>query len=135
MGKASLNARYQIKICLYLVAASLFSSLILGVFSYTFLRVILLQRAASSPQSLTAFLVVFCLLSFLLAMAMVLLGRLLSHRSAGPIYAFRKYVNDLRSGQSYNLRFRKHDEFKEVEETASELREDFQRIYPNKELD
>lgn len=59
----------------------------------------------------------------------ILVGTILSHRIAGPVYRIGKYIDDLIGGDfSQDLKLRKKDELKELErkmtELAKKLRED-----------
>lgn len=126
-NKLWINPKYQIKYCLILISAGLGFSIISGVFSYTFLKVALTDwntRATSSVNHLmTSFVITFVIVSFIFALMLLLLGRRLSHRTVGPIYAFEKYMEDLLNGKSRKLKFRTGDEFMHLEELANRIRE------------
>ena len=55
-------------------------------------------------------------------------GRILSHRTAGPIYAFETYLRDLIRGKDRKFKLRKGDDFKHLEELADALRPVFSEL-------
>lgn len=56
----------------------------------------------------------FCALLFFV-------GLILSHRSAGPIYAFENFLEDLMKGKYRKLKLRAGDEFTHLEEVAENI--------------
>ena len=46
---------------------------------------------------------------------------MLSHRAAGPLYAFEKFLEDLSMGKVRPLKLRSGDEFQHLEELAEKL--------------
>ncbi len=133
-----INPRYQIRYCLMLVAAGLGFSVISGTFSYTFLKVALTDwntRATSSVNHLLwSFVITFAIVSMIFALMLFLLGRRLSHRTVGPIYAFEKFLEDLLGGKTRKLKFRAGDEFMHLEELANKLQSRFDEINRNKKV-
>lgn len=121
--------KYQLKYCLTFVGFSAVFSLILGVFSFTFLKVMISESVRTSQemssQSLIPFVIVFSIVSATFLLVIFLLGLRLSHRSVGPVFAFRSFINDLREGRPRNLKLRSHDEFKYLEEEARLLKRDY----------
>jgi hypothetical protein len=55
------------------------------------------------------------------AAVLFLVGRVLSSRIAGPLYAFEKFLDDLAAGKPRVLRLRAGDEFKHLETIAARL--------------
>jgi signal peptidase II len=55
------------------------------------------------------------------AAVLFLVGRVLSSRIAGPLYAFEKFLDDLAAGKPRPLRLRAGDEFKHLEVIAARL--------------
>jgi signal peptidase II len=62
-------------------------------------------------QTYTAFTLAFGAFLFLI-------GRSLSHRVAGPVYAFERFVKNFIAGKPQKLKLRKNDEFLHLEEIA-----------------
>ncbi len=119
------NMRYQLKYCFTLMGVGLAFSVIAGIYSYTFLRVVIIDLVGENKrilgQFLTPYLFTFVLVSLGFSAILFLLGRILSHRTAGPLYAFERYLQDIISGKVRPLKLRSHDEFKHLEDLALEL--------------
>ncbi len=128
-NKFWIDRNYQLKYCLTFVGYSAVFSLILGVYSYTFLKVIIHESLKSSTQisdqALFPFVIVFTIVSTAFLLVIFLLGLRLSHRSVGPVFAFRSFINDIRIGKNRNLKLRSHDEFKYLEIEAKLLKRDY----------
>lgn len=127
-----IDRKYQLKYCLTFVGYSAVFSLILGVYSYTFLKVIISESLKHSVmisnQALFPFVIVFSIVSLTFLLVIFLLGLRLSHRSVGPVFAFRTFINDVRSGKNRNLKLRSHDEFKYLEIEAKLLKRDYRHF-------
>ncbi|MGE3757902.1 MAG: signal peptidase II [Pseudobdellovibrionaceae bacterium] len=121
-----INWKFQLKYCLILVAVGLGLSLIGIVFSYTYLRVTIIELVGSSPTLVNRFLIPFVLTYIVMSLAfctvLFAIGRILSHRTAGPLYAFEKYLEDLISGNKRNFKLRAGDDFKHLEALAEKIR-------------
>lgn len=137
-NKFWVDRKYQLKYCFTFVGYTAVFSLILGVYSFTFLKVMISESIKNSDmmsvQSLIPFVIVFTLVSTSFLLVIFLLGLRLSHRSAGPVYAFRGFINDLRSGKPRDLKLRSHDEFKYLEEEARLLKRDYKHYQHLKNL-
>ena len=48
-------------------------------------------------------------------------GRVISHRIAGPLYAFERFLMDALEGKDVHLKLRTGDEFRHLEELANEI--------------
>lgn len=125
-NKVWIDPKYQIKYSMILASVSLWFSLIFGVYSYTFMRVMIrdfiINGTTNSSRYLTPFLIILVLLSLMFSLTLFLIGRHLSHRSAGPVFGFRRYVKDLKEGKVYEFKLRTHDEFKQLEDVADEYK-------------
>ncbi len=123
-----INPRFQLRYCFILLTIGLSFAAIAGVYSYTFLRVTIIDFGGSHPQVLANYLTPF-ILSFLavtlaFAAMLILLGRVLSARIAGPLYAFELFMDDLIAGKPRSLRLRTGDEFKQLEALAARITEE-----------
>ncbi len=111
---------YSFKLCL----VSLCSSLILGVFSFTFMRTIFDQININNlSSSIYAYILTYILISLLFMILVGIAGIFISRRTVGPIYAFERFVDNLLLGKSSPLKLRKSDRFKNLEEIADKLRD------------
>lgn len=117
-----INPSYQLKYCLTLMLIGVGFALIAGVFSYTFLRFMVVDLIGNNKKMLNQFLIPFVqtFTAFTIAFAafLFLIGRVLSHRVAGPVYAFERFVNDFIKGKNKKLKLRKGDEFANLEALA-----------------
>lgn len=114
-----INPSYQLKYCLTLMFIGVGFALIAGVFSYTFLRFMVVDLIGNNKKMLNQFLIPFVqtFSAFTVAFAafLFLIGRVLSHRVAGPVFAFERFVKDYIQGKNGKLKLRKGDEFAHLE--------------------
>ncbi len=119
------NLRFQLRYCFILTGIGLGFALIGGVFSYTFLRVTIIDLVGNNEKLLdhylAPFIITFVIVSFSFSAVLFLVGRVLSSRIAGPLYAFEKFLDDLVGGRPRPLRLRAGDEFKHLEAIAARL--------------
>ncbi len=124
-----INTRFQLRYCFILLTIGLSFAAIAGVYSYTFLRVTIIDFGGSHPQVLanylTPFVVSFMAVTLAFAAMLFLLGRILSARIAGPLYAFEIVMNELIAGKPRALRLRSGDEFKNLEQLAARITDEF----------
>ncbi|MCC6138478.1 MAG: signal peptidase II [Bdellovibrionaceae bacterium] len=122
-----INPKYQLKYCLTLMLIGVGFALIAGVFSYTFLRFMVVDLIGNNKKMLNQFLIpfvqTFAAFTFAFAAFLFLIGRVLSHRVAGPVYAFERFVNDFIQGKGKQLKLRKGDEFANLEALAQLITE------------
>lgn len=122
---AWIHPQFQLRYCYILVTCGLGFSLVAGVFSYTFLRFVVIDLMGNNSklldQFLPPFLVTFCIVSLGFAAFLFMVGKQLSHRIVGPVYAFEKFIDNYIEGHYYKLRLRKGDEFMELEELAEKI--------------
>lgn len=125
--KKWVKPNFQIKYTLILVANGLAFAIISSVFAYTFLKMTITDLVPG-PSLLTQkrFLIPFLEIYGIIALAFVsglfVMGKVLSHRTAGPVYALEKYLNELLAGKRPKpLKLRQGDEFKELEDIAGRI--------------
>lgn len=125
-----IDPKYQLKYSLTLASVSIWFSLIIGVFAFTFMKVMIsefiLNGTGNAQKYLTPFVTIVVILSLSFAIGIFLLGRHLSHRSVGPVFAFKNFIRDLRKGKHRRLKLRENDEFKDLEDIAEQLLDDYQ---------
>ncbi|MEN0060481.1 MAG: signal peptidase II [Bdellovibrio sp.] len=119
------NLPFQIKYCLILTAVGLSLTLISLVFSYTYMRVTIQELVGSNVFLLNKFLVPFVITFVVISVAfcaiLFAVGRLISHRIAGPLYAFERFLNESLEGKTSTLKLRSGDDFKHLEELAEHV--------------
>jgi signal peptidase II len=122
-----INPSFQLKYCFVLMFVGFAFALICGVFSYTYLRITIDDLAGGMrPQSevrfLTPFLFTFSVMSAGFVTLLFLLGRSLSHRTAGPLYAFERFLEDVLNGKDRGFKLREGDEFTHLVDLAERVR-------------
>ena len=137
-----INPAFQLKYCFILLGAGFGISLITMVFSYTYLRVTVLELVGNNPVLLDKFLIPFAITFALICLGfsvgLFTVGKLISHKIAGPIYAFDKYINEIlenskKPGDLRKFKLRTKDEFKNLEVIAQRLREVMAQGQPTEE--
>lgn len=128
-----INYHYQIRYCFVLTMIGIAISLIAGTFSYTYLRVSLESIPAMTTklekQLLYPFIITFSSISLAFCCILFYVGLFLSHRAAGPVYAFESFLRDLANGKIRKLRLRTGDEFAHLEKVADELTDSLAKQY------
>ncbi|MBS1970080.1 MAG: signal peptidase II [Bdellovibrionales bacterium] len=130
-----INRKFQLKYCLVLMAVGLSLTLISLVFSYTYLRVTISELVGNNQFLLNKFLIPFVITYAIICVAfcaiLFAVGRLISHRIAGPVYAFERFlIDNLLEGKDRGLKLRSGDEFRHLEELAEKVREELRRRKP-----
>lgn len=129
------NLKFQLRYCATLVGVGLGFSVVSGVYTYTYLRVTIIELVGQNSrildQYLIPFVITFILVSFSFAIILFLTGRILSQRIAGPLYAFEKFLEDLSAGKPRKLRLRAKDEFRHLEELGEKILNEMLERYPH----
>lgn len=121
------NPSFQLRYCMTMVAIGFAFAVVNGVFAYTFLKVTIDDLVVGPARMmedrfLVPFIQTYAVITVGFMFSLFVLGRILSHRTAGPIYAFEKFIHDLLDGKERRLRLRKGDEFRHnFEELADRL--------------
>ncbi len=122
-----INPTFQLKYCYLLTGVGLSISLISTVFSYTYFQVAMVDLVGPNPQIVDKFLVpyliTFGVVSVGFCVGLFTVGKIISHKIAGPIYAFEKYMSDLVEAKEKKsslrpFKLRSRDEFMELETLA-----------------
>lgn len=132
-----INPLYQLKYSFILATFAACFSLLAGILSYTFLKVTISELAAlndvQASHLLVTFSVTFSLVSIAFCLICFLVGFVLSHRAAGPIYAFERFLEDLYTGKTRGLKLRAGDEFLQLEKLATKLLKKWTELTEDKE--
>lgn len=117
-----INPSYQIKYCMTLMIVGLGFALIAGVFSYTFIRFMVVDLVGNNEKMLNQYLIpfmeTFAVFTVAFAAFLFTIGKILSHRTAGPVYALERFINDFTAGHKKPLKLRKGDEFTHLEKLS-----------------
>lgn len=133
------NRDFQLKYCAILLGVGLGISLVTMVFSFTYLRVSLIDILGENDQRLERYLQpfagVFVLVSIGFSLGLFTVGKVISHKIAGPIYAFERTLQEtLKNLEARRelrpLKLRTNDEFRELEELARQIQDKLQELSP-----
>lgn len=137
------NKKFQIKYSIFFSVCGLFLTLVSAVFSYTYLKVTLQELVGNNyvliEKFTKPFLFTFCLLSIMFAIILFTVGKLISHRIAGPLYAFERFLNEILEGKGLTksgaaLQLRTNDDFKHLEELAEQIKIKMNKINAEKNI-
>lgn len=122
------NLHFQLKYVGVLIAIGLAFAMISAVFSFTFLKITIDDLVIGNPQAverkfILPFLITYGIICVSFLIALFVIGRVLSHRVAGPVYAFQLFLEDLLKGKDRPLRLRTGDEFAHLEQVSEQLRQ------------
>lgn len=126
------NMSFQLKYCFILMGVGLSLTLICLVFSYTYMRVTIQELVGNNVYLLNKFLVPYVITFIIICVAfcaiLFAVGRIISHRIAGPLYAFERFLAAILEGQPATLKLRAGDEFKHLEELSAQISERLNQI-------
>jgi signal peptidase II len=137
-----INKKFQLKYCYMLLGVGLSISFVTMVFSYTFMKVAMVELVGPNPQIidkfLTPYLITFSVVCVGFCLALFTVGKIVSHKIAGPIYAFEKYINDVfevkrTKGPLRKFKMRNRDEFHELEDIAHAIKNEILPEIPDAE--
>lgn len=127
------NRRFQIKYALIFIATGLLLALISYVFSYTYLRMSLIDLTGVQAEAIqkytTTFTFSFMAIVLVFVMSLFSISKYLSHHIAGPIYAFERFLNQLFESKTteelnrVRLKLRQGDDFKHLEKVAETVKD------------
>jgi signal peptidase II len=124
-SKYWINPKFQLKYCFFLLGLGIGVGLVSLVFSYTYLRVTMIELTGNNQMILDKFLIpysiTFSLIILGLCVGLFTVGKIISHKIAGPVYAFEKFITDILEGKNRPFKLRAKDEFKHLEEFAARI--------------
>jgi len=122
-----INKKFQLKYSLILTGAGICLSLITLIFCYSYLKVALSELPATNvvliDKILLSFLIIYSIICFLFCVCLFIFGKIISHRIAGPLYAFERFLDNVLDGKHSELKLRTGDEFKHLEEVSIKIQE------------
>jgi signal peptidase II len=122
-GSLLIRPKEQFKVALNLTLVVFCSSLVLGIFSFTFFRTTFFETLADKDHVMLTFFITYALMTVFFCVLTFSAGILISHKSAGPLHAFENYVNDLINGSDRRFTLRDGDNYRDLEQVAQKLRE------------
>jgi signal peptidase II len=126
-GNYFIRPREQLKVSLNLQIVVFSCAVVLGLFSYSFLNTTITGTPEVKRDIMWSFFLTYMSLTGLLCLIAFVAGVIISHKSAGPVYAFELYVSDLMKGKDRKLKLREGDNYRHLEELADKLRDHFKK--------
>lgn len=138
------NKKFQIKQSTLFTLTGMLLCMICMVFSYTYLKVTIQELAGPNSSALIKkftepFLYTFGTLFIMFGIILFTIGKFISHRIAGPIYAFERFLLDILEGKGLTktgaaLTLRTNDDFKHLEDLAEQVKEKMIKIANEKTI-
>ena len=134
-----INKRFQVKYAAIFISTGLLLALLSFVFSFTYLRMSLIDLTGVQADALakytTTFIYAFIVIVLIFVMFLFSISKYISHHIAGPVYAFERYLNQLLDSRpedthKVKLKLRNGDDFKHLEKVAERIKE---KVIPLKE--
>ena len=125
------NKKFQIKYSIFFTTTGILLTLISMVFSYTYLKVTIQELVGLNQMLIDKFtkpfLYTFIILSLIFSIILFSIGKFISHRIAGPLYAFERFLSQILDGDGLTkngaaLKLRTGDDFKHLEELAEQIK-------------
>lgn len=127
------NKKFQIKQSALFTMTGMLLCMICMVFSYTYLKVTIEELVGPNNSALIKkftepFLYTFGTLFLMFGIILFSIGKFISHRIAGPVYAFERFLKEILEGKGLTktgaaLTLRTNDDFKHLEILAEEVKE------------
>lgn len=126
------NKKFQIKYATIYIMSGLFLTLMSFVFSYTYLKITLEEVTGHndiiSDKYIMAYKFSFLILTLTYSVTLFLIAKFISHRIAGPIYAFERHLDDLLAEENLDqsklpaFKLRAGDDFTHLEKVAEKIK-------------
>lgn len=126
-GFSLVNSKEQIKFALKFATISLCTCLVLGLFALSYLTLTLQSLHIQSKSPAIGFAISYFAITLFFTTISFFSGLILSQRTAGPLYAFEKYVEDLLKGEKRDLKLREGDNYRHLEKVAEDLKNHFHK--------
>lgn len=127
-----INKKFQLKYSLILMGVGAALGFITLIFCYTYLSIVLselpVSNGLSADKILLSFLIIYSIICLVFCLSLFLLGKFISHRIAGPLYAFERFLDNLLDGKHSELKLRTGDDFKHLEEVSIKIQEKLENI-------
>lgn len=114
-NKTLIKPSFQLRSGLLLGMTNFSVGFIFVVFGFSFFK------EDSNSALISYYFVSAAILLLFLTIAGFIIGIILSHRVAGPVYAVEKYLNEGLNGTNRIFKLRKNDEFKELEDICTKV--------------
>ncbi len=121
-GFSLVNSKEQIKFAFKFATISFCTCLVMGLFALSYLTLTLQSEHITSKSSIIGFAISYLAITLFFTIISFFSGLLLSQKTAGPLYAFEKYVEDLLKGDQRDFKLRERDSFLHLQKIAKDLK-------------
>jgi len=132
-----INPRYQLRYVFWLTSSGFALVALNGVIAYSFIKENYLTLVDLSPMTdeaktqlyseLKQLVIALGGLSVLFLVVISIMGIMMSHRTAGPMYHFKRVFEEIKSGnRKQRVRLRTKDEFQDVAKSFNEMMDHLQ---------
>lgn len=130
-----INKKFQFKYSLILASIGACLSLITLIFCYSYLKITLAELPGTNAivinSILLSFVIIYSIICTLFCVFLFIFGKIISHRIAGPLYAFERFLDNVLDGKHSELKLRTGDEFKHLEEVSIKIQEKLEALKTN----
>ena len=120
-GFKIIDPHFQWSFSIKFAVLSFFSNFLMASFCYTVLNV-LIKNTALKSKMMEHISLGFLGLTVFFALFGLFFGLIVTHRSAGPVYAFRRFLGELKNKPDATLKLREQDYHKQLEEMAKDVK-------------
>ena len=124
--KMLINPKEQLMFASKFAAIAFTTSFLLGLFSYTYFKATLGQsNLIYQKQLLITFTLSYLSIAMIFTTIVFIAGIYISHKTAGPLYAFERHVESLLVGKEHKLILKEGDNYKHLMHVANKLDKHF----------
>ncbi len=116
-----INKSYQLTMAFIYVVGLLMLCLTLSLFSFSFLKSYVDPHSSVADHVYFYFFFGIFMISSIYCIIAFLLSIMITHRSAGPLIALRRFVEQLKNNPNAKLKLREEDFHKDLEELSREV--------------
>ena len=120
-GFKIIDPHFQWSFSIKFAVLSFFSNFLMASFCYTVLNV-LIKNTALKNKMMGHISLGFLGLTVFFALFGLFFGLIVTHRSAGPVYAFKRFLRELKTKPDAKLKLREQDYHKQLEQMAEEVK-------------
>ena len=120
-GFKIIDSTFQWSFSLKFALLTFFSNFLMASFCFTILNVLLKDSAVKSKM-MGHIALGFSGITIFFALFSLLFGLIVTHRSAGPIFAFRRFLDELSKSKQAKLVLREQDYHKDLEQVANQVK-------------
>jgi signal peptidase II len=82
-----------------------------------------MTKGSTAQSILHSFILIYTAISLIFCLILFVFGKIISHRIAGPLFAFERFLDNLLDGNPTELKLRHGDDFMHLEEVAKKIQD------------